>query len=77
MVTVHTTLRTGNLLIVSVRLRGNNGHWGMAHQIFRTDVTQGSGYVRMFATIAEANRFVRENPNPPIYTYRPTQAAAL
>ena len=59
MVPTQTTTQTPALEIVSIRLRGNNGHWGMAHQIFRTDVAGAAGYVRMFAKIADAKRFVK------------------
>ena len=40
--------------ITSLRMRGNGGRWAMAHQVW-----YGDTYVRTFASITVARRFVK------------------
>lgn len=56
--------RTVSLSIVSKRLRGTNGQWCMCHMVFDADVPGRDGYIRSFASIAVARRFVARTSRP-------------
>lgn len=47
------------LVIVSIRMRGHGGRWGLAHMVRRDGVPGEAGYVKTFGRIADAKRFVK------------------
>jgi len=54
MVPAIATHTPGTLRISSIRMRGHGGRWGMAHLVFA-----GATFVKGFATIAKAERFIK------------------